>query len=294
VRSDDKISSFSFTGPREDDGDEDDKDELKPDVVSYGDGIMAPQANSAAAYATKSGTSMAAPHVAGVVALMLQANHYLTPDQVKQILRDTAEPRGSPSYPSIDPKYNTKFGWGIVDAYKAVEMARGYTEVGISIDSPMNDAKVNGIVEISGSSWIQTGTGSVSLVEVSIDDPTFSTYTLTAEGEEIWDVEWDTEGWNGDRTIYARAWSGNYSAVASIDVKVDNKGGSGGDEILEDDGTPKINLPFGIGRVSLYAAAAAVGILASVIIIIVVAVILRRRKMYLRMIEEKRAGHKVS
>ncbi len=41
-------------------------------------------------YASYSGTSMAAPYVTGVVALMLSANHNLTPDQVRQILTSTA------------------------------------------------------------------------------------------------------------------------------------------------------------------------------------------------------------
>jgi serine protease len=52
-------------------------------------GVAGPGADSYAAY---QGTSMAAPAVAGVAALMLSANPRLTPDQVAQLLRSTARP----------------------------------------------------------------------------------------------------------------------------------------------------------------------------------------------------------
>lgn len=71
----------------------------------------------AADYGMKDGTSMAAPHVAGVAALMIQKNSSLTPDQVAAILRNTARP--FPTYCSGG------CGTGIVDAGAAVAAASG-------------------------------------------------------------------------------------------------------------------------------------------------------------------------
>lgn len=287
-RSDDTLSSFSNTGPRLDDGDDDGIDELKPDVVAYGDSISSTLFNTHSAYISQSGTSMSTPHVAGVVALMLEANPSLTPENVKMILRKSAEARGDPSFPDLDPKYNTRFGWGIVDAYKAVEMARGYVEVQINIDRPTQQENLKGTVEILGTASVDRG--SIGLVEVSIDDPSFQSYTLKAEGTSEWSVSWDTIGWNGQRTIYARAISGDYSDVASVDVIVNNPKISSGDEELNpEEGPPKINLPFGLGKVSLYAAAAFLVIVAGVIIAIVAGVLLRRKRKWMRMIAARRA-----
>lgn len=61
------------------------------------------------------GTSFAAPIVSSVIAQMLEANPYLTAQQVKRILISTAE--RLPHY-EVDRQ-----GWGVIDPRKAVEMA---------------------------------------------------------------------------------------------------------------------------------------------------------------------------
>ena len=57
---------------------------------------------------------------------MLEANPALTPEQVKEILRVTAEPRGTPEFPDYPfphNKWNKEYGYGIVNALDAVKMA---------------------------------------------------------------------------------------------------------------------------------------------------------------------------
>lgn len=97
----------------------------KPDIVAPGVDVRSAIAGDG--YELKSGTSMASPHVAGVVALMLQACPDLLPDEIMQIIYDTAVPLGAPG------KNNT-YGYGMIDAYAAVTAAE--SACGLSIELP--------------------------------------------------------------------------------------------------------------------------------------------------------------
>jgi len=57
-------------------------------------------------FKTDAGTSMAAPHIAGAVALMLEKNSSLTPDEIRQILKDTGKPIWDPGTQRTYPRIN--------------------------------------------------------------------------------------------------------------------------------------------------------------------------------------------
>jgi serine protease AprX len=81
-----------------------------------GAGNLEDETNNRRWYSWSIGTSMSAPHVAGVVALMLEANPCLTPTQVEQILHRTAKDLGTPGFDDAS-------GYGRVDALNAVRAA---------------------------------------------------------------------------------------------------------------------------------------------------------------------------
>jgi serine protease AprX len=128
-RSDDTIGTFSSRGPTWIDF------AAKPDLVAPGVSIESladphstlyytlPSKLIAGKYDTwykpylsLTGTSMAAPVVAGTVALMLEANPALTPNAVKAILQYTAQARPE--------EHELSQGTGIVNARGAIRMAR--------------------------------------------------------------------------------------------------------------------------------------------------------------------------
>jgi subtilisin family serine protease len=59
-------------------------------------------------YATYNGTSMAAPHIAGVVALMVSANHNLTESQILQIVTSTSANSTNPPQPTTPTQPGSK------------------------------------------------------------------------------------------------------------------------------------------------------------------------------------------
>jgi len=101
------ITDFSSRGPSNCGG----PYVIKPEVVAPGRDIYSAQPGGG--YQLHSGTSMAGPHVAGVVALMRQANPDLDVTSLKEILMTSALDLG-------DPGEDNSYGHGFIDAYAAV------------------------------------------------------------------------------------------------------------------------------------------------------------------------------
>lgn len=166
------------------------------------------------AYQSVAGTSYSAPIVAGVAALVMSANPSLTPNQIQDILKQSADDLGAAGW---DPSY----GWGRVNAARAVALAGGGGTVdstlpAVSITSPSGGATVSGAVSVAVSATDNVGVSSVSL---TIDgnprgSDTSSPYTF----------QWDTTtASNGSHTLIASAidTAGN-AASYSITVTVSN------------------------------------------------------------------------
>ncbi len=116
-----QIASFSSIGPVTSDG----SGRVKPDILAPGVDVLSSTPGNT--YASFSGTSMAGPHVVGVVALMWSANPALIGDieRTEQILIDTASPFSGllPDCPGANQMPSTVSGYGVVDAYNAVRAA---------------------------------------------------------------------------------------------------------------------------------------------------------------------------
>ena len=88
---------------------------VKPDVSAPG--VDVKSADRYGSYENMSGTSMAAPHVSGAIALILQSKPELTVDELKDVLYRGSKDLGKAG------KDNT-FGFGRLDVLKSVELAK--------------------------------------------------------------------------------------------------------------------------------------------------------------------------
>ncbi|WP_448530489.1 S8 family serine peptidase [Raineya sp.] len=118
------MSSFSSWGPT-DDG------RIKPDISGNGVNVYSTSSSSNTAYTTMSGTSMASPNVTGTLALIqqhyknLNSGQFMRSATLRGLVIHTADEAGS------NPGPDYAFGWGLLNAEKAVNVItnRGTTTI---------------------------------------------------------------------------------------------------------------------------------------------------------------------
>ena len=203
-RTDDTIAGYSSRGPRKDNGDGNPINELVPEISAPGSNIIQAEgcvssggcSNFLGGDASQntytgrgSGTSYATPSVSGVIALIMEANENLTPLQIKEVLKQTAERRGEPSATDVDPYWNRDFGYGMVDALAAVELAIHLRESGqtLTIDPSLQNhllsVSTNSSINITGHSWGQSG--SIDRVEYRIDGGSWQEVTYSVVPSDV-------------------------------------------------------------------------------------------------------------
>lgn len=112
---------------------------IRPDVVAPGVDVKSLRHNSNTGYTNMSGTSMATPGVAGVTALLISKNPGLTPEEISQILEETAI--------KLVPFKNNTSGSGRVDALAAIHAVNFpgpiYSYHSLNDEAGNNDGNLN-------------------------------------------------------------------------------------------------------------------------------------------------------
>ena len=167
---------------------------IKPQVVAPGVGIRSAVASGDGDYGNWGGTSMSAPHVSGLVALMWEAGGCLVGDyaSTETLIQESAVPipyatGNGDEGPGNVPNHAT--GWGEIDALAAVRNAQafcGAALVGGVYDAmtgqPIRSAVLEAVAEGDSAEQIRTETDELGQYRMPLKDDFIYTITVTAEG----------------------------------------------------------------------------------------------------------------
>ncbi|MBH33410.1 MAG: hypothetical protein CMB75_03315, partial [Euryarchaeota archaeon] len=185
---------------------------VKPDVSTIGSNIMAPDAATSDGYTSKSGTSMATPLMAGIAALMVEANPDIDHNQVKSIISALSIERdiqllddpGFNDCSVLETRPDNEFGYGQADPLSFVQAAG-------AIDSSLNvSMNVDTLDHLGNESRISgTSTGGVpgvGYVEVMVGGDNWKQAADLSSGGDwsSWNIKLDPHTQSGNSTVYAR------------------------------------------------------------------------------------------
>ncbi|MBX3064429.1 MAG: S8 family serine peptidase [Anaerolineae bacterium] len=124
---------------------------LKPDVAAPGANIFSAAGNGGSAGKSLSGTSMAAPHVAGIVALLKEQNPFWSVAEIKALLMNTSIVDVKPNPASLIQYGPGRVGTGRVDVANAVnEGGIGPRVIAYDKNAPLLVSLSFGLIEATG------------------------------------------------------------------------------------------------------------------------------------------------
>jgi len=168
-----------------------------------------------------SGTSMAAPHVAGVAAQILSVNPSLEPENVRNILHQSADDIGVPGFDNI-------YGYGRVNAYKAVEATTPSTA--LDIEAQITDP-LSGILSNTGTVIIIGTASGTDFLHYSLEF-----FDKASGGNAVWTLinddytaiendvlgEWDIVNFVGKYLLRLTVTSDDYEKHTIVDLQFVN------------------------------------------------------------------------
>jgi len=222
-RVDDEIASYSSKGPTLIDH------LVKPDLVAPGNHLVSlrvagstldvaypelevtPSNGAIAQYFQLSGTSMSTPIVSGAVALMLQQNSALTPDQVKARLMKTAW-KAFGQYTFSQDQNNNIYN----NEYDLFTYGAGY----LDIDAALGNTNLSSGVALSPTAVYNSSKNIVTIANTS--DPAFAGKSVVWGAKTIWatSVVWgsktilgSSQAWEGTSVVWGAKSMSGFSVV---------------------------------------------------------------------------------
>jgi minor extracellular serine protease Vpr len=241
-----QISSFSSLGPSRD-------GRIKPDLVAPGEVIIAayssfltqtPSSNilQGGKHQKMQGTSMATPHVAGSVALLLEKNPSLDYDQTVTILKNTTKKDGF-----TGTSANNTYGYGKLDAYNAFQNTSGggggtqvvIIQEGFDVNFPPDGWSQQ--ITNSGFTWLKSNPQNNNFNQIDPNSTASAVCPWVAQNQNEWLITPAFNLGSGNASIeFYAGYSTQWLSGATIKLHISTNGGSNWTEIwsAENDGQP--------------------------------------------------------